>query len=35
MFAAMSNETANYEGPEQVWGTLATENVFAPSEASS
>lgn len=35
MFAAMLNETANYEGPEQVWGTLATENVFAPSEASS
>lgn len=35
MFAAMSNETVIYKGPEQVWGTLATQNEFAPTEASS
>lgn len=39
IFAAMSNGTVIfkviYKGPEQVWDTLATENVFVPSEASS
>lgn len=35
MFAAMPNATVIYKGPEQVWGTLATQNVFVTSEASS